>query len=223
MRSNSGRRRAKGARYPPATVGALIVNPTGQVFLGRSDRWGGRFSVPGGHIELGERAEDAIVREVREETGLRVRPKKLLLVQQAIFPTEFTRPEHFIFLDYLCELTGSPRIRLDRRELQGYVWTTPWRALRLDLEHYTRTLLRHYLRMVKLDLRVPPAGREYYRTAISPVAPSTSSRSPVRRRSKPPVGRSTSGMRAIAQPETVTRSARRFTMAAGARSARLSR
>jgi nucleoside triphosphatase len=123
------------------------------VFLAQSERWGGRFSVPGGHIEFGERAEDVVVREVREETGLKVTPEVLLLVQQAIFPKEFAERDHFIFLDYLCRLSGPQRVRLDARELQGSRWVTPNEALNLELEPYTRTLLQHYLRVVTKTAR----------------------------------------------------------------------
>lgn len=58
-------------------VAAVIVNEAGQVLLQRrSDnlQWG----IPGGIIEPGEPPAKAVVREVWEETGLRVRPLKLL-------------------------------------------------------------------------------------------------------------------------------------------------
>lgn len=44
--------------YPEATVGALIVNEKGEVLLVHSKKWGEKYTVPGGHIELGEQAED---------------------------------------------------------------------------------------------------------------------------------------------------------------------
>ena len=48
--------------YPEATVGALVVNSSGKVLIVRSSKWSDKYTVPGGHIELGERAEDAITR-----------------------------------------------------------------------------------------------------------------------------------------------------------------
>ena len=47
-------------QYPEPTVGALIFNPEGKVFLMRSHKWRGKWVLPGGHIELGERMEDAL-------------------------------------------------------------------------------------------------------------------------------------------------------------------
>ena len=135
-------------QYPEATVGALVVNPQGEVLIVQSSKWGNKLTVPGGHIELGERAEDAIKREVREETGLEVEPVKLLLVQQAIYPVNYFKHEHFIFMDYLCETTDS-HVRLDGRELQEYLWVNPQKALNLDLEEYTRNFVNEYLADLK--------------------------------------------------------------------------
>ena len=130
--------------YPEATVGALVANSEGEVLIVRSNKWGNKYTVPGGHIELGERAEDAIKREVKEETGLEIHSVKLLLVQQAIYPADYYKHEHFVFMDYLCRSLNS-EVKLDGRELQQYVWIKPDEALKLDLEDYTRNFVLKYL------------------------------------------------------------------------------
>jgi len=140
--------------YPEATVGALVVNPRGEVLIVRSSKWGEKFTVPGGHVELGERAEEAIKREVKEETGLDVEPVSLLLVQEAIYPENYIKHEHFIFMDYIC-MTKTSEVKLDGRELQGYLWVNPTNALELDLEEYTRRFVSKYL-MESFD--EPPKG-----------------------------------------------------------------
>jgi 8-oxo-dGTP diphosphatase len=38
----------------------------------------GKWSLPGGHLELGEKLKDAIIREVKEETNLKIRVKRLV-------------------------------------------------------------------------------------------------------------------------------------------------
>ena len=133
--------------YPEATVGALIVNGKGEILLVRSYKWGTKYTVPGGHIELGERTETAVKREVKEEVGLEVEPIRLLLVQQAIYPADYIKHEHYIFLDYLCG-TNASEVKLDGKEIQEYLWTTPKTALQLDLESFTRNLVEAYLRDV---------------------------------------------------------------------------
>lgn len=130
--------------FPEATVGALVVNDKGQVLIVRSKKWGEKYTVPGGHIELGERAEDAIRREVKEETGLESDPLELVIVQQAIYPKDYHKHEHFIFMDYVCK-AKSEEVKLDGRELQEYLWVSPEEALKLDLEQYTRNFVERYL------------------------------------------------------------------------------
>jgi len=133
-----------GQLFPEATVGALIVNDKGEVLMVRSKKWGEKYTVPGGHIELGERAEDAIRREVKEETGLDSEPVELLIVQQAIYPKDYHKHEHFIFMDYVCKAKSND-VKLDGRELQEYIWISPGQALKLDLEEYTRNFVEKYV------------------------------------------------------------------------------
>lgn len=131
--------------YPEAAVGALIVNSNGEILLVKSFKWGSKYTVPGGHIELGERSEVAVRREVKEEVGLEVEPVRILLVQEAMFPADYIKHEHYIFLDYLCRAT-SPTVKLDGKEIQDYTWTNPNDALRLELESFTRNLVEEYLK-----------------------------------------------------------------------------
>ena len=133
--------------YPEATVGALIVNDKGEILLVRSYKWGNKRTVPGGHIELGERSEAAVKREVKEEVGLDVEPVKLLLVQEAIFPVDYVKHEHYIFMDYLCR-SKSSAVKVDREEIQEYLWVDPDRTLELELESFTRNLVTEYLKDV---------------------------------------------------------------------------
>ena len=64
----------KGIDYIGVGSGAIIVNREGKVFLAKRGRdarnESGKWEFPGGGVEFGERLEDALVREVREEYGL---------------------------------------------------------------------------------------------------------------------------------------------------------
>jgi 8-oxo-dGTP diphosphatase len=61
-------------------VGAIIIDSGGRLLLIRRGHEPGRglWSVPGGRIEPGESDEQAVIREVREETGLSVRVGRLI-------------------------------------------------------------------------------------------------------------------------------------------------
>ena len=90
------------ARSPIATVGALIYNALGQVLMIRTEKWSGKWGIPGGKIEYGESYEKALRREIIEETNLQIRDIEFVLVQDSIESDEFFRPEHFILLNYIC-------------------------------------------------------------------------------------------------------------------------
>ncbi len=130
--------------YPEPTVGALIVNKEGKILLTKSHKWFDKYTLPGGHIEVGETMKEAIIREVKEETGLDVEVAELLLMQEAIFAGEFWKRKHFIFFDFLCK-SGDQQVKLDQSELQEYVWEYPGAAFQLGLDSFTRKTLEKYL------------------------------------------------------------------------------
>ena len=71
----------------PAAAGC-IRDGQGRILLLRRSDGDNLWGLPGGGMELGERAADAVVREVREETGLEVEPVALIGV--------YSNPEHII-------------------------------------------------------------------------------------------------------------------------------
>jgi nucleoside triphosphatase len=127
--------------YPEPTVGALIFNRDSRVLLVLSERWGGRYVVPGGHIELGERIEESVIREVKEETGLDVYDLEFVMMQECVFDEGFYRKMHFIFLDYSCTTDADENEVILNHEAQAYSWVTLDEALNMLLDPYTRRLI----------------------------------------------------------------------------------
>lgn len=142
-------------KFPEPTVGALILDGKDRLLLVKSPKWKhGKWTVPGGHIEVGESARQAIVREVKEETGLSVKPIVLLLVQEAIFSGEYYKPMHYLFMDFLCKAQNSA-VKLDKRELSEYRWFEPEEAYNADVESYTKNLLNAYKKFESGSSKAP--------------------------------------------------------------------
>ncbi|MFT3890732.1 MAG: NUDIX domain-containing protein [Anaerolineales bacterium] len=123
--------------FPEPTVGVFIFNQANELLLLKSHKWPGKYVIPGGHVELGERLEDAAIRETKEETGLDVYDIEFINFQQFIYDPSFWKPRHFIFFDYACK-TDSVHVQLND-EAEEHLWTPLEAAVQLPLDVYTRT------------------------------------------------------------------------------------
>jgi ADP-ribose pyrophosphatase YjhB (NUDIX family) len=90
-------------------VGALIFNRGRIILVERGkEPLKGYWSLPGGVLETGETLEQGVAREVREETGLEVKPVKVLEIFERIIRDARGAPEyHYVLIDYICRVTGG--------------------------------------------------------------------------------------------------------------------
>lgn len=98
--------------YPMVGVGAIIFRGSEVLLVQRgSEPSYGKWSLPGGLVEVGESLREAVEREVREEVGLRVGVGDLTAALDRVIPDEQGRPlYHYVLLDFLCEyLGGEPK------------------------------------------------------------------------------------------------------------------
>jgi 8-oxo-dGTP diphosphatase len=106
---------------PLVGVGALIIC-TGKMLLEKrgNEPGKGKWSIPGGLVELGENTEQTVIREVREETGLEVeKPELIDVVDQVSLGENGKVKYHFIIIDYFVELRGGElKAASDAAELQ---------------------------------------------------------------------------------------------------------
>jgi len=136
-------------QYPEPTVGALISNPEGKFLLLKSHKWLGKYVIPGGHIELGETMQQALKREIKEETNLDIYDIEFIIFQEFIFDETFWQKGHYIFFDYACK-TDSTKVTLND-EAEEYTWVTIAEGLALPLDPYTKIVIEAYLKKQKRE------------------------------------------------------------------------
>ena len=107
---------------PVVGVGAVVMKD-GEVLLiqrGKPPK-AGEWSLPGGGVELGETTEAAVLREVREETGLDVKRGPLIDAVDFIDSTDTGIRFHYILIDYLAFwLSGDPKAGTDAQEARFF-------------------------------------------------------------------------------------------------------
>lgn len=105
-------------RYPVPAVAAIIIRSRDILLIKRGREPNlGKWSVPGGRVELGETLEEAVKREVLEETGLEVELGDLAGVCDLIVKHDEQISFHYVLLDYYATIvSGIPAAASDATE-----------------------------------------------------------------------------------------------------------
>jgi 8-oxo-dGTP diphosphatase len=98
-------------RAPMVGVGAVVFDADCVLLVRRAKApLAGEWSLPGGAVELGETLEEAIVREVAEETGLDVTALQMVKVFDHIDRDAEGRIRfHYVLVDFLCRIVPKDK------------------------------------------------------------------------------------------------------------------
>ena len=130
-------------QYPEPIVSAFIFNSEGELLLIKSHKWKGMYTIPGGHMEIGETLEQALKREVKEEAGIEINNIKLICILDYMPDGDYWKKKQMIFINYLAR-TSSKKITLNE-EAQEYLWIKPAQALKLPMGKETKSTIKNIL------------------------------------------------------------------------------
>ncbi len=116
---------------------ALVLNSEGKILALKAAYKKFQWDLPGGGVQLPERAIDALRREIREETGLEVDNVEPMKVETAM---RDEKDWYIILIVYRCTAL-SDQVTLSEEHAQ-YAWVTPEEFLHLDAIPYQRDIVQ---------------------------------------------------------------------------------
>jgi len=125
---------------PIVGIGAVIVLDSRVLLVQRGrEPSKGKWTLPGGMLELGESLRQGVVREVQEETGLEIEPIELIELLDRIVREESSSGDrvryHYVIADYLCRIVGGTLKEASDADAVRWVERSEWirhSALALD-------------------------------------------------------------------------------------------
>lgn len=138
-------------RRPVVGVGGVVVRDGAVLLVKRAvEPLRGRWSLPGGAVELGETLEAAVARELKEETDITVRVRGLVEVFDRITPDPDGRTRyHYVLLDFLCEpMEGNPVAGSD---VDAVAWARPEEFAAYELGPHAQRVCEKALAMARVE------------------------------------------------------------------------
>jgi len=126
---------------PLTGVGAVIVKDGKILLVKRAFEPGaGKWSIPGGLVELGEKLSEACEREAKEETGIDIEVLELINAFDMIDRDENGRIKyHYVLVDFLAKpVSGEEKPNAEVTEMK---WVTHREAKAMDLTRTARRAL----------------------------------------------------------------------------------
>ena len=134
-------------------MGAAIFHRDSLLLLRRIPDFPGLWELPGGSVEEGETLEDALRREIREETGLEVRIGRPFHASTFEAEGREGRRVTVVAIEFLCESPSAEGVRLSPSEHDALAWVR-----REDVAEYR--LVPGFVPVVPESFRIHETSRE---------------------------------------------------------------
>ncbi|MCP4954022.1 nucleotide triphosphate diphosphatase NUDT15 [Photobacterium aquimaris] len=110
---------------PMVGIGIIIINQQGQILIGkRKNSHAPYYSIPGGHMELGETFSQCAIREVEEETGLTIDEPQVIAVTNNL-ATYHESGKHYISVALLATKFSGELTLKEPDKCEGWLWVDP--------------------------------------------------------------------------------------------------
>ena len=128
-------------------MGAIILRDDSVLLVRRGkEPLKGCWSLPGGALEVGERLEEGVRREVEEEVGLKIEVGPVVEVFERITPDEHGSTRyHYVLIDYLCRPTGGSLLASD--DADEARWFAVSNLAEIDITEGTPPVIEKAVRM----------------------------------------------------------------------------
>jgi ADP-ribose pyrophosphatase len=137
-KNNEQRRERTYPNAPMVGVGGVVIKDGKILLIKRAFEPGaGKWSIPGGMVEVGEKLSEACEREIEEETGLEIEVLELINVFDMIDEDDQGRIQyHYVLVDFLAKpVGGTERKSVEATDMK---WVSHQEAKSMDLTRTAR-------------------------------------------------------------------------------------
>lgn len=119
---------------PRVGIGVIIENKSGEILIGkRIGKHAPYYSIPGGKLNLGEQFETAAVREISEETGLKINNPKVIAITNNLRTFKKERLHYISIILHVKKYSGKLSI-LEPKKCSKWLWCDPHKLLKPHFE-----------------------------------------------------------------------------------------
>ena len=112
-------------KHPRIGLGIIIVNSEGNILIGKiKGSHAQKFSIPGGHLEIGETFEQGAVREIKEETDLDIFNPDVIAVTNNL-ETFKQEGKHYISVILLVKKYSGELKNMEPEKCESWIWVDP--------------------------------------------------------------------------------------------------